>query len=547
MELPQPRPFGTEDKKSTHDFLSPYPESPIQHQDPTPASQGFYLKTHDFLRPLERVGKNNGTGEGTNDLTNVEKPPSVEHVLPGGIGTYSISHISKFGRGIVKPERTILPIVQVNSTDRQMETNRVSNGCKPYNGGAFTLWEEMAAGKDKAGGQPIREPTEKLGQWLLERPSSFVSRNGGSLSSFSSSKQQEEEGGRQKNHGFMEMMISPRSDLPEEEEDEEEDYMKKETSSQQGDVGLKVDGKGNDRNIATPRSKHSATEQRRRSKINDRFQILRGLIPQSDQKRDKASFLLEVIEHIQFLQEKVHKYETAFPGWNHESMKLMPWKHNQGPGENIPDHACVMKNGSDPGLMLTGKFDDNSFAVSPAMLAAAQNPMESDIGTVPPHKPMDNHPTGLGSKGVSIHLQQKLFPPVVRSGGGLAQPSQRLMSDAESMAHQWLRPNSAESDTTEQEEMTIAGGTIRMSGVHSQGLFSSLTQALQNSGIDLSQANFSLQIDIGKRGSRPSTTTSSAKDQEDPSSSTRAMAHSRVASSGEDSDPAQKRFRLDNS
>ncbi|XP_068643165.1 transcription factor BIM2-like isoform X2 [Aristolochia californica] len=278
-------------------------------------------------------------------------------------------------------------------------------------------------------------------------------------------------------------------------------------------MGLQVGGKGNEQKIATPRSKHSATEQRR-SKINDRFQILRGLVPRSDKKRDKASFLLE--------------------------------KHNQGPGANIPDRACVMKNGSGPGLMFTGKFDDNSVAVSLAMLAAEQNPLEYDIGTVPPYKTIDHHPTGFGCKGVSIPLQQTLFPPVVRSGGGLAQPSQRLMSDAESIAHQWLRPSSAESDSTEQEEMTIEGGTIRMSGIHSQGLFSSLSQALQNSGMDLSRASFSLQIDLGKRASRPYATTSSAKDQEDPSSCTRAMAHSRVASSGEDSDPAQKRLRLDN-
>ncbi|KAG9448625.1 hypothetical protein H6P81_008590 [Aristolochia fimbriata] len=544
MELPQPRPFGTEDKKSTHDFLSLYSETPFQHQDPRPSSQGFYLKTHDFLQPLDRVGKNNGTGESTKDLTNVEKPPSVEHVLPGGIGTYSISHISNFGRGIVKPERTVLPIVQVNSTDRKMEPNRVSNGCKPNNGGAFTLWEEKAAGKDKVGGQLTREPTERLGQWSSERPSTFVSRNGGGGGGgFSSSKQQLPQGVNPKNHGFMEMMKSARSDLAEEEDDDEEDCVKKETSSQKGDGGLKA----NDQKAITPRSKHSATEQRRRSKINDRFQILRGLIPHSDQKRDKASFLLEVIEHIQFLQEKVHKYEAAFPGWNHESMKLMPWKHTQGAVENIPDHARVLKNGPGPGLMFTGKFDDSSVAVSPAMLASTQNPLESDIGTVPPYKPMDHHPTGLGSKGGSIPLQPTLFPPIVRGGGGLAQPSQRLMSDAESMAHQWPRPSTAESDSFEQEEMTIEGGTIRMSGVHSQGLFSSLTQALQNSGIDLSRANFSLQIDLGKRASRPTTTTSSAKDHEDPSSSMRAMAHSRVGSSGEDSDPAQKRLRLDNS
>ena len=61
----------------------------------------------------------------------------------------------------------------------------------------------------------------------------------------------------------------------------------------------------------TPRSKHSATEQRRRSKINDRFQMLRDLVPHSDQKRDKASFLLEV-KKINTLQFPVVTWQVLF-------------------------------------------------------------------------------------------------------------------------------------------------------------------------------------------------------------------------------------------
>lgn len=37
-----------------------------------------------------------------------------------------------------------------------------------------------------------------------------------------------------------------------------------------GNLSVKVDGKNSDQKPNTPRSKHSATEQRRRSKINDR-------------------------------------------------------------------------------------------------------------------------------------------------------------------------------------------------------------------------------------------------------------------------------------
>ncbi|KAH7289451.1 hypothetical protein KP509_30G002500 [Ceratopteris richardii] len=65
----------------------------------------------------------------------------------------------------------------------------------------------------------------------------------------------------------------------------------------------------NDKGLSL-RSKHSATEQRRRSRINDRFQMLRQLLPNPDQKRDKASFLMEVVEYIQMLHEKIRKYET---------------------------------------------------------------------------------------------------------------------------------------------------------------------------------------------------------------------------------------------
>ncbi|KAL3620032.1 hypothetical protein CASFOL_034944 [Castilleja foliolosa] len=83
-------------------------------------------------------------------------------------------------------------------------------------------------------------------------------------------------------------------------------------------------GKNSDKANAT-RSKHSVTEQRRRSKINERFQILRELIPHSDQKRDTASFMNEVIQYVQYLQEKVQKYEGSYQPWSSEPTKLMPW------------------------------------------------------------------------------------------------------------------------------------------------------------------------------------------------------------------------------
>eukprot|EP00262_Sarcandra_glabra_P007189 TRINITY_DN19828_c0_g1_i1.p1 TRINITY_DN19828_c0_g1~~TRINITY_DN19828_c0_g1_i1.p1 ORF type:complete len:355 (+),score=61.50 TRINITY_DN19828_c0_g1_i1:113-1177(+) len=350
----------------------------------------------------------------------------------------------------------------------------------------------------------------------------------------------------------MEMMKSTKG-FAEDDEDDEEDYAKEDGSSQKGDMVTKVDGKGNDQRANTPRSKHSATEQRRRSKINDRFQILRDLIPQhGEQKRDKASFLLEVIEYVQLLQEKVQKYETSYQGWNQDNLKLMPWKSSLGRGESISDFSRAIKNGSGPGLMFAGKFDENNVAIAPSILTNAQNLVESDnTNTGASFKGMDHHP-GLANKAVSMPspLPQNMYS----SGGGLAQFQQRLMSDAENMASRpqsqlWQRQGQADcpinSDMlNEHEELTVEGGTISVSSVYSQGLLNTLTQALHSSGVDLSQASISVQIDLGKRAiSRPSATTSSAKDLEDPSSSNRAMTHSRVASSGEDSDHAQKRLR----
>ncbi|GAB2288980.1 hypothetical protein Dimus_023284 [Dionaea muscipula] len=85
------------------------------------------------------------------------------------------------------------------------------------------------------------------------------------------------------------------------------------------------DGKSSEQKANNSKSKHSETEQRRRCKINERFQILKNLIPPNDQKRDKASLLLEVIEYIQFLQEKLQVYEGSNTCWNPDPARLIPW------------------------------------------------------------------------------------------------------------------------------------------------------------------------------------------------------------------------------
>ncbi|CAF1921268.1 unnamed protein product [Brassica napus] len=276
-------------KKPTHDFLSACSNSNVHPADPMPSSQGGYPKTHDFLQPFEQVGtrasaKEEGT-RGSDDTTVASselKSPYVhnQHVLPGGIGTYTISqmpylnhnHLQRVPKPKVSPMFTVS---QASCNERNaVEDNSVSN-CSSYaakNG--FTLWNESI---------------EKRGH----------TRN-------------------RQSQSFMDMIKSAKGNSQEDDmDDDDEEFVTNKGSntstsqSQRVDLRVKVDkkGHGNEQKPNTPRSKHSATEQRRRSKINDRFQTLRQLIPNSDQKRDKASFLLEVIQYIHFLQEKVDKHE----------------------------------------------------------------------------------------------------------------------------------------------------------------------------------------------------------------------------------------------
>ncbi|KAK4567918.1 hypothetical protein RGQ29_003621 [Quercus rubra] len=508
MELPQPRPFGTEGRKPTHDFLSLYTHSTAQ-QDPRPSSQGSYLKTHDFLQPLERIGKTSAKEETTAEISSVEKPPppapppSVEHTLPGGIGTYTISHISSyFNQRVPKPEGSIYTVAQTSSTDRNDENSNSSS----YTGSGFTLWEESAlkkgkTGKENMGEKPVTRAGAKLSgqQWTTssERPSlssnSNNNNNNNHRNSFSSLSSSQATGQKNKNKSFMEMIKSAQGSTHEDDiiiDDEEEFVLKKEpstpvattptTTPHIGELRVKVDGKSSDQKANTPRSKHSATEQRRRSKINDRFQMLRELIPNSDQKRDKASFLLEVIEYIQFLQEKVHKYEGSYQGWSHEPAKLMPWRNNHRPAESYVDQSRGVNSASAPALVFAGKFDEKNICVSPTIAGSAQNPVESDISTATTFKQMDNHPM-ITNKGIPfpMSLQPNVFTPV-RISGAVPQLPPKLASDAENISSHpqpqlcQLRSCPTDGGTTsdkpKEQDLTVEGGTISISSVYSQGV-----------------------------------------------------------------------------
>ncbi|GMI99852.1 BES1-interacting Myc-like protein 2 [Hibiscus trionum] len=290
-------------------------------------------------------------------------------------------------------------------------------------------------------------------------------------------------------------------------------------------ISNEADGKNSDKAKAL-RSKHSVTEQRRRSKINERFQILRDLIPNMDQKRDTASFLLEVIEYVQFLQEKVQKHEGSYQRWSSEPTKLMPWRNSHWRVQSFVGQPQAIKNDFGAGSTVPGKIGENNINISPTMITSAPNPVEADPIRDATSKAMDQQP----------ELANKGMPLPISGDNVFSHPLQRPVSGVQST--ECLIRNDT---SNQQDDPTIEGGTISISSIYSQGLLNSLTQALQRTGLDLSQANISVQIDLGKCSNRGITSRTSAK--EPHNSPLPATTHLRDMSNGEESDPVQKRLK----
>ncbi|KAL4310843.1 hypothetical protein GQ457_01G036800 [Hibiscus cannabinus] len=304
---------------------------------------------------------------------------------------------------------------------------------------------------------------------------------------------------------------------------------------------VKVEGKGSEQKTNTNRSKHSETEQRRRSKINERFQTLRDIIPQNDQKRDKASFLLEVIEYIQFLQEKLQTYEGSYQGWSQDPTKMIPWQRNRhGISENFIDHSQTMKNGS-------GCENDG---VIPSLVANMPNSIESDLGDAAVFKALDHPPASATS---IVNMQTQSDAMATHGRGSIA--FHESASDSENMVHQPQFPSWQSRDcltesvipnnsAIEQEDMTIRDESVGLSSAYSHGILNYLTQALQSSGVDMSQASISVKIDVGKRvASGVTYMPSSSKEREIQYVSNQVMVQTGVRSCSEESDQAFKRHR----
>ncbi|XP_008667552.1 transcription factor BIM1 isoform X4 [Zea mays] len=495
-----------------HDFLSLYAaaaaaaaakDAPLLLHDsktPPPSQGNFLLKTHDFLQPFDQ--KPGAPPEPSplpapaaeirhRQQVAVAKQRALPLPLPGGVGTFSISPA---------PVSVALPSAVVKSEPPP-----------------FVLWGQPAATL-----QPGARGHQQ--QWALP----FA----GSLQV--SPPPQQAQPDRKGRGGGGVMDSGSRSSGGAGFDDEDGLTTRREVSSSlQADLAVRVDWKGGscsdggtNQGPNTPRSKHSATEQRRRSKINDRFQILRELLPHNDQKRDKATFLLEVIEYIRFLQEKAQKYEATFPEWNQENPTMLPWSKGQIPGDSPPDPSHFVRNGSSPGSNFTGKLDDNhtSAAASGALDQAETNHVASGCYR------SSETPANITNNAISQSQPQWTGPSPVDD-------------------------SAVKSEMLNSQELAIDEGMISVSSTYSQELLISLSHALQSSGVDLSQTSISVQINLGKRAGKRSASaggvsSNSKEPPADPASSNELGGH-HVTTLGASADGllphATKRHKRDNS
>ncbi|KAL8130295.1 hypothetical protein V2J09_019450 [Rumex salicifolius] len=214
-----------------------------------------------------------------------------------------------------------------------------------------------------------------------------------------------------------------------------------------------------------------------------RFQMLRQIIPNSDQKRDKASFLLE---------DKVSTYEGPHPSLGSEFGKLTPWSCSPKLAESFADQPQGVN-----GPVIMFQADDNKANVIPTIIPRKlQNPADQNANNpnkaTPISVPIQADVTGIFP---TIRNEAiKLDPRMAASRAENASVPQPQLWQGNVCSSDFISPKS-------NQEMAIEGGTINISSMYSQGLLDTLTQALKSSGVDLSQATISVQVDLGKRAS----------------------------------------------
>lgn len=106
---------------------------------------GHFLKTHDFLQTLEKAEEPEAARRGGPTAEPAGAASGV-HVLPGGIGTYSIGQLAdNCSAAVVKPEVFTCVRGPGLAGKQEPDSGGVRYGDGPYAGAAFAVWDASSA------------------------------------------------------------------------------------------------------------------------------------------------------------------------------------------------------------------------------------------------------------------------------------------------------------------------------------------------------------------------------------------------------------------
>ncbi|KAJ7545678.1 hypothetical protein O6H91_08G005600 [Diphasiastrum complanatum] len=613
--------------RATHDFLSHYGGMPSHFVEPSPSRGASSLTTQDLLQPL------NSPKYQDPQVLHLDKPTKEESLsqhasIPTSVVVDRLRPIcisSQTNLAMEVPQMQLLRLAgqDGNAQGVRCKTQKSLGAPLPVNE-EHLLVESMRSSDVTA----EQEQVENHRCWsnprvnyalsdLLSFPKGS-SNHGPVDSSYLPIPVLSRHWQRASHHPLVEVPKRPIK-VPSEDEDDAVEGLDraKEQSFCKGEHTSR-DGKNLDVRASTPR-----------------FQMLRNLVPHSDQKRDKASFLLEVIDYVQMLQEKVQKFEGVEQGRHQERLKCMVWescKKTVDPEAFMRDAtpmdtAVFLKNISSSGLAVEVKqISETHDHVRPKLIyspSATENeaPTADLRPCVVPQNSSYNGRSGVinngfdsshdnktcksgvakpSSKSLTIQhelrttLQASLMQPLstpdaqtfeclpkgsatsniasahstaeAMPGANLTEQSQtrtdakpqmqravdyKSSQPQEGCSAQVIEPMSLPEKTVtsmnsiqgpsgltidshqmhnsyhgngviatnkeevcsykskqkedtcathiREEALDVTGGIISVSSIYSQELLGTLTHALQSSGLDLSQANISVQIDLGKR------------------------------------------------
>ncbi|PHU02267.1 hypothetical protein BC332_27518 [Capsicum chinense] len=162
---------------------------------------------------------------------------------------------------------------------------------------------------------------------------------------------------------------------------------------------------------------------------------------------------------------------------------------SQWRAQSFPANPQALKNGTDAGPTFSGWFDENLLTETSSMQENQHNPLESHPGVDVSYRSMDIEKDVVSSPFATSMPIPTTMPVPVQSHSAFTDLLPTVASDE--------CPSAA--NALNNQEFVIKDGTISISNTYSKALLDSFTQALETSGLDLSQTTLSVQIKIGKQ------------------------------------------------